>query len=316
MRSSPRWRSRCGSVLEFRKLSKSYAGTNALDEMTFSVPSGEVFGFLGPNGAGKTTAMRSIFGLIELDSGQVLYRGAQIGREQLQRFGYMPEERGLYPKMTVLDHLTYLARLHEVPARAAKERALELVEKLQISGGPGAKIESLSLGNSQRTQVAAALIHQPEVLILDEPFSSLDPLSIEIVKGMLEDYAQEGATVLFSSHQLELVEGFCKSVAIANQGRIVLAGAVEALTESQTRLVVRVREDPEGSFLEGLEGVSRRGSDSNGQRIEVQDDGAARMALEAAMAAGTVLRYDHVRRSLVEVFREAVESTQATGAGD
>ncbi len=303
-------------MLEFRKLSKSYAGTNALDEMTFSVPSGEVFGFLGPNGAGKTTAMRSIFGLIELDSGQVLYRGAQIGREQLQRFGYMPEERGLYPKMTVLDHLTYLARLHEVPARAAKERALELVEKLQISGGPGAKIESLSLGNSQRTQVAAALIHQPEVLILDEPFSSLDPLSIEIVKGMLEDYAQEGATVLFSSHQLELVEGFCKSVAIANQGRIVLAGAVEALTESQTRLVVRVREDPEGSFLEGLEGVSRRGSDSNGQRIEVQDDGAARMALEAAMAAGTVLRYDHVRRSLVEVFREAVESTQATGAGD
>ncbi|MDA8398394.1 MAG: ATP-binding cassette domain-containing protein [Actinomycetota bacterium] len=303
-------------MLEFRKLSKSYAGTNALDEMTFSVPSGEVFGFLGPNGAGKTTAMRSIFGLIELDSGQVLYRGAQIGREQLQRFGYMPEERGLYPKMTVLDHLTYLARLHEVPARAAKERALELVEKLQISGGPGAKIESLSLGNSQRTQVAAALIHQPEVLILDEPFSSLDPLSIEIVKGMLEDYAQEGATVLFSSHQLELVEGFCKSVAIANQGRIVLAGAVEALTESQTRLVVRVREDPEGSFLEGLEGVSRRGSDSNGQRIEVQDDGAARRALEAAMAAGTVLRYDHVRRSLVEVFREAVESTQATGAGD
>ncbi len=300
-------------MLEFRKLSKSYAGTNALDEMTFSVPSGEVFGFLGPNGAGKTTAMRSIFGLIELDSGQVLYRGAQIRREQLQRFGYMPEERGLYPKMTVLDHLTYLARLHEVPAGTAKERALELVDKLQISGGPGAKIESLSLGNSQRTQVAAALIHQPEVLILDEPFSSLDPLSIEIVKGMLEDYAREGATVLFSSHQLELVEGFCKRVAIANQGKIVLSGTVEALTESQTRLIVQVKDDPDGSYLEGLDGVSRRGADSNGQRIEVRDDEAARRVLESAMAAGTVIRYDHVRRSLVEVFREAVDSAQTAG---
>ncbi|MDA8385276.1 MAG: ATP-binding cassette domain-containing protein [Actinomycetota bacterium] len=303
-------------MLEFRELSKSYAGKKALDGMSFSVPCGEVVGFLGPNGAGKTTAMRSVFGLVELDSGQVIYQGGQIRPGQLQRFGYMPEERGLYPKMTVLAHLVYLARLHDVHAAEAKERALALVEKLEISGGPGAKIESLSLGNSQRTQVAAALIHQPEVLILDEPFSSLDPLSIEIVKGMLEEYAREGATVLFSSHQLELVEGFCKSVAIANQGRIVLAGAVEALTESQTRLVVRVREDPEGSYLEGLEGVSRLGSDPNGQRIEVQDDGAARRVLEAAMTAGTVLRYDHVRRSLVEVFREAVESTQATGAGD
>ena len=302
-------------MLEFLKLSKSYAGNKALDEMSFSVPSGEVFGFLGPNGAGKTTAMRSIFGLIELDSGEVLYQGGEIHPEQLQRFGYMPEERGLYPKMTVLDHLVYLARLHDVPAGEARKRALALVEKLQISGGPGAKIESLSLGNSQRTQVAAALIHQPEVLVLDEPFSSLDPLSIEIVKGMLEDYAREGATVLFSSHQLELVGGFCKSVAIANQGRIVLAGAVEALTESQTRLVVQVREDTEGAYLDGLEGITRLGADANGQRIEVRDDPAARRVLESAMAAGTVLRYDHVRRSLVEVFKEAVESTHSGQGG-
>ena len=293
-------------MLEFRQLVKTYPGKRALDDMSFSVPAGEVFGFLGPNGAGKTTAMRSIFGLVELDSGEVLYQQRTIGPAERQRFGYMPEERGLYPKMSVLDHLVYLARLHEVPAAEAKRRALALVETLQISGGPSAKIEALSLGNSQRAQVAAALIHRPEVLILDEPFSSLDPLSIDIVKGMLVDYALQGATVLFSSHQLELVEDFCRSVAIANQGRIVLSGRVDSLTESERLLVVSVREDPAGNYLEGMDGVSRVGADAGGQRIEVRDEGAARRVLEAAMRAGTVMRFDHVRRSLVEVFRQAV----------
>ena len=303
-------------MLEFRQLVKTYAGKRALDHMSFSVPAGEVFGFLGPNGAGKTTAMRSIFGLVELDSGEVLYQEKGIGPTERQRFGYMPEERGLYPKMTVLDHLVYLARLHDVSAAESKKRALALIEKLEISGGPGAKIESLSLGNSQRAQVAAALIHSPDVLVLDEPFSSLDPLSIDIVKGMLEDYALQGATVLFSSHQLELVEDFCQSVAIANLGRIVLSGRVDALTESEKLLVVSVKEDPAGAYLDGVDGISRIGADAGGQRIEVRDENAAQRVLEAAMKAGTVMRFDHVRRSLVEVFRQAVAApdTQQEGA--
>ncbi len=298
-------------VLEFRELEKSYGSTHALDSMSFVVPPGEVFGFLGPNGAGKTTAMRAIFSLVELESGSVVYNGNTLVRGDLAHFGYMPEERGLYPKMTVLEHLIYLGRLHEISKSQALGRARELIERLEIVGGGSAKIEALSLGNRQRTQIAAALIHQPDVLVLDEPFSGLDPLSVEVVREILSDYASRGRTVLFSSHQLELVEDFCQSVAIANHGHIVLSGSVAEITSTATILTVAVREDPRGDYLSSLAGLRRLDNGSAGQRVQVADDAQAQLVLQAAIGAGHVERFTFERRRLSEVFIEAVQGDNA-----
>ena len=293
-------------MLDFRELTKTFGSNIALDAMSFSVPAGEVFGFLGPNGAGKTTAMRAIFGLVKLDSGSVLYQSGALGRDKLTRFGYMPEERGLYPKMTVIEHLVYLARLHGVHRGDALGRARELVDRLEIAGGGFSKIESLSLGNRQRTQIAAALIHDPDVLVLDEPFSGLDPLSVGAVRAILSDYAKRGRTVLFSSHQLELVEDFCHSVAIANHGRIVASGAVAELTKTATVLAVGVREDPDGNFLKTIPDIKVLENTPTGQRVQVENDRDAQLVLRTAIEAGHLERYNFENRRLSEVFLAAV----------
>ncbi len=295
-------------MLDFRELTKTFGSTSALDAMSFAVPAGEVFGFLGPNGAGKTTAMRAIFGLVKLDSGSVLYQGRALGRDELTRFGYMPEERGLYPKMTVIEHLVYLARLHELSRGDALGKARELIDRLEIAGGGFSKIESLSLGNRQRTQIAAALIHEPDVLVLDEPFSGLDPLSVGAVRQILTDYAKRGRTVLFSSHQLELVEDFCHSVAIANRGRIVVSGSLAELTKTATVLAISVREDPDGNFLKTIPRIKVLESTSTGQRVQVEDDQDAQLVLRTAIEAGQLERYNFEDRRLSEVFLAAVEA--------
>ena len=221
-------------MLSFNGLTKIYGERSALDHLSFDVPPGVVFGFLGPNGAGKTTAMRAIFNLVKLDFGDVTYNGAPITKKLAKRFGYMPEERGLYSKMTVLDHLIYLARLHGVSASDAKSRATSLIEELEIKGGGSAKVESLSLGNQQRAQIAATLISEPELIVMDEPFSGLDPLSVEIVRRLLEDRARRGNYVLFSSHQLEVVEDMCEQVAIIDNGRLPAHSGCRGLQSKRT----------------------------------------------------------------------------------
>ena len=178
-------------------------------------------GFVGPNGAGKTTAMRIVLGVLEPDAGEVRWRGARVDAETRRRFGYMPEERGLYPKMRVLDHLVYLARLHGLGATDARSSALGAVETLGVADRRTDRVESLSLGNQQRVQLAAALVHRPDVLVLDEPFSGLDPVGVDVLSGVLRERADGGVPVVFSSHQLELVERLCESVVLIDHGRVV-----------------------------------------------------------------------------------------------
>ena len=187
-----------------------------------------MLGFLGPNGAGKTTTMRAIFGLVELDGGQVLWDGRPIGLAERLRFGYMPEERGLYPRMPVGEQIAYFGRLHGLDASAARAAAARWLERLGLAGRAAAKVEELSHGNQQRAQLAAALVHEPELLVLDEPFAGLDPVAVRTLAEILRGEAARGAAVLFSSHQLELVEDICEDVAIIDHGRIV-AGDVAAL---------------------------------------------------------------------------------------
>jgi ABC-2 type transport system ATP-binding protein len=196
-----------------------------------------MFGFVGPNGAGKTTTMRIVMGVLEPDAGDVRFNGAPPVRS---RFGYMPEERGLYPKMRVRAQLAYFAGLHGAPASAADT----WIERLGLTERAGDRVEELSLGNQQRVQLAVALVHEPDVLVLDEPFSGLDPLGVDVLSGVLNDYAATGVPVIFSSHQLELVERLCDAVAIIKDGRLVASGTVEELRGPGRKVVKEVIERP------------------------------------------------------------------------
>jgi ABC-2 type transport system ATP-binding protein len=217
-------------ALQLRDLRKRYGETVALDGVSFTVGEGEMFGFVGPNGAGKTTTMRIVLGVLAADSGSVTWRGGEIGAAERRRIGYMPEERGLYPKMRVRDQLVYMARLHgagEADAGAAADRWLE---RLGIAERGSDPVEALSLGNQQRVQLAVALVHEPDLLVLDEPFSGLDPDGVDALSGALtEEIRARGVPVIFSSHQLELVERLCDSVAIIAAGRIATSGRLEEL---------------------------------------------------------------------------------------
>lgn len=211
-------------MLEFDAASKRFGAVVALDACSFVARPGRLTGFLGSNGAGKTTAMRTVFGLVELDSGSVRWQGASIGPDQRRRFGYMPEERGLYPRMQVRDQLVYLGMLSGASRRGAGRSADTWLDRLGLSARANDPLDTLSHGNQQRVQLIAALANDPDLLVLDEPFSGLDPLAMASMSELLREAAADGATVLFSSHQLDLVEEMCEDVVIINAGHIVRAG--------------------------------------------------------------------------------------------
>jgi len=294
-------------MLELDGLVRHYGDVVALDDLSFTVPPGQVFGFLGPNGAGKTTAMRAVFGLVALQGGHVRWKGERVGAAQRRHFGYMPEERGLYPGMVVADQIEYLARLHGVAPVRARGAALEWLERLGVGDRATSKVEALSLGNQQRVQLAAALVHEPELVVLDEPLSGLDPVGVDAVSGVLEEQAAAGRGVLFSSHQLDLVEDLCQSVAIIDRGRLVASGTVEELTTGgRRRLVVKVGGDWAGAWARQVPGVTVSRVDGGAVRLVLDESTDPQAVLAAAMAAGSVEQFGFERRRLSEVFREAV----------
>lgn len=295
------------SVLELDGLTRRFGALTALDRLSFTVPSGEVVGFLGPNGAGKTTTMRAIFGLTDLDSGDVRWNGRRVGPAERRRFGYMPEERGLYPNMLVAEELEYLGRLHGMTASDAATATKRWLERLGVAGRASGKVESLSHGNQQRVQLAAALVHDPEVLVLDEPLAGLDPAAIEVIGQVLVEQAHTGRCVLFSSHQLDLVEDLCESVAIIDHGRLVASGSVDGLaTQGVRRLSVRVEGDRDGAWARAVPGVSVSEVQGGEVRLILANPTESDVVLDAARSAGRVTKFDFERRRLSEVFREAV----------
>ncbi len=296
-----------GGVLRLEGLRRAYGTINALDDLSFEVPSGDVVGFLGPNGAGKTTTMRAIFGLTDLDAGRVLWNGSPIGQAERRRFGYMPEERGLYPGMLVGEQVEYLARLHGLSAARAAEATTQWLERLDIVDRRNSKVETLSHGNQQRVQLAAALAHDPEVLVLDEPLSGLDPTGIDAIGRVLLDQARAGCCVLFSSHQLDQVEELCDRVTIIDHGRLVASGSVEELeTSGARRLQVRVEGDRTGEWARSLPGVSVSEVAGGVVRLVLDEAVDSEVVLAAAMQAGRVTEFSFARRRLSEIFREAL----------
>jgi ABC-2 type transport system ATP-binding protein len=215
--------------LELLGLTKRYGDLLALDDCSLTVQPGRVLGLLGPNGAGKTTAMRCIVGLVQPDHGEIRWAGAPIDRAARLRFGYMPEERGLYPKMQVRTQLEYLARLSGLDSRSAAASVARWLARLELEARGDTRVDALSHGNQQRVQLAAALVHDPVALVLDEPFAGLDPIGVEALSAVISELAAEGTAVLFSSHQLDLVEHVCQDVVIVDHGRVVMHGELDAL---------------------------------------------------------------------------------------
>jgi ABC-2 type transport system ATP-binding protein len=294
-------------MLRVEAIGKRFGQLTALDGCSFTVERGRMLGFLGPNGAGKTTTMRAIFGLVELDAGSVLWDGRPIGPAERLRFGYMPEERGLYPRMRVGDQLAYLGRLHGLDARAAHAAASEWLTRLGLAERLDAKVVELSHGNQQRAQLAAALVHTPELLVLDEPFAGLDPVAVRTLAQVLREQAARGVAVLFSSHQLDLVEEICEDVVIVDRGRIVADGNLDALKRASERRRIALRLDgaPPGWEPEtgGVDVVERANGDL---RLLVDRDVDPQAVLGAAEGAGSVVGFSYGPPSLAELFLELV----------
>ncbi|MDQ3574426.1 MAG: ATP-binding cassette domain-containing protein [Actinomycetota bacterium] len=295
-------------MLELQGLTRRYGDLVALDDLSFSVSAGQMFGFLGPNGAGKTTTLRTVLGLSQPDAGTVRWQGQLVGPEERLRFGYMPEERGLYPKMRVDEHITYLGRLHGLSAADASSAANGWLDRLGLGGRRNARVETLSQGNQQRVQLAAAVVHEPELLVLDEPFAGLDPVAVDTLAEVLAEKAAAGAGVLFSSHQLDLVEHLCQSVAIIHRGRLVTSGTVEDLTtRGFNRLAVEVGGDGTGAWARSLAGVRVLEGEGARLRLVLEAGIDPQLVLAAARKAGPVLHFGFERGRLSEVFRMAVE---------
>jgi ABC-2 type transport system ATP-binding protein len=241
-------------MLELSHLTKRYGDTVALDDCSFHVDKGRVLGFLGRNGAGKTTTMRSIFGLVELDGGRMRWNRGEVERETRFRFGYMPEERGLYPRMTVEDQLVYFGRLRRLDAATSRKQAERWMTRLDIAGRRDSPVDSLSHGNQQKVQLAVSLVGDPELLVLDEPFSGLDPIAVGVLSSVIRERAAEGTAVVFSSHQLDLVGGVCDDIAVITKGHVVLEGDLDELRRDAPSRVLelRLRHEPEGAWAAGL----------------------------------------------------------------
>ena len=298
-------------MLELIGLSRRFGDIVALDDVSFVVPTGAIVGFVGPNGAGKTTAMRIALGVLQPDAGEVRWRGQRVDAAMRRRFGYMPEERGLYPKMRVLDQLVYLARLHGLGPADARRRAAEAVELMGVQVRSKDRLEKLSLGNQQRVQLAAALVHEPDVLILDEPFSGLDPVGVDALSAILRSQAdQRGVPVVFSSHQLELVERLCDAVVLIDHGSIVAEGKIEQLRASRSRRLIRIEiTGAEQGWWEVVPGVALVESLPQESGVfELSEDADDQRLLDIARRAGQIHLFAPVHATLAELFREVVRA--------
>ncbi|WP_439656823.1 ABC transporter ATP-binding protein [Lentzea sp. HUAS TT2] len=289
-------------MLTVRGISRSFGDHKVLDEVSFDVRPGRMTGFLGANGSGKTTTMRIVLGVLAAHGGTVSWQGTEVGPQNRPDFGYMPEERGLYPKMKVRDQITWLARLHGVDRETAQRNTDELLADLELTERAGDRLEELSLGNQQRVQIAAALVHDPAVLILDEPFSGLDPIAVETVLDVLRKRAASGVPVLFSSHQLAIVERLCDDVVIISKGRVVANGSREELRARHAGRRYEIVVEQDAGWVRDVPGVTILELDGPRAVFEAEPQ----QVLRAALDRGEVRSFTPVVPTLDEIFREVI----------
>ncbi|CAM3041495.1 ATP-binding cassette domain-containing protein [Saccharomonospora xinjiangensis] len=293
-------------MLTVTSVSRRFGETRVLDDVSFEVRPGRMTGFLGANGAGKTTMMRIILGVLAAHGGSVTWNGEPVSPALRQRFGYMPEERGLYPKMKIAEQVAWLGQLHGLDRDTARRNTEALLDQLDLTERMNDKLEDLSLGNQQRVQVAAALVHDPVLLILDEPFSGLDPIAIEVVLGVLRERAARGVPVLFSSHQLAIVERLCDDLVIISGGVIAASGDREALRHRYGTQRWEIVVDSDAGWLRDIEGVRMIDLDGPRALFELGDGTSDQDVLRAALDKGAVRGFTPVLPSLDEIFKEAI----------
>jgi ABC-2 type transport system ATP-binding protein len=297
-------------VLELANVSKRYGEVAALADCSFRVLPGRLTGFVGPNGAGKTTAMRTVFGLVTPDAGTVRWQGHVVTEPDRRHFGYMPEERGLYPRMRVADQLVHLGRLSGLGTASATREADRWLDALGLADRKTSRLDDLSHGNQQRVQLAAALVHSPDLLVLDEPFSGLDPIAMDAMSALLSGLAHDGAAVLFSSHQLDVVEHLCEDVVVIDHGRVIVAGDLDAIREtaSDRYLDVTVARDPERLLhLTDAAVVAH-----DGDRVRLRIPRHIDPVRLVAGLGGDVVRLTYEPPTLSELFRAAVSGQAPT----
>ncbi|MFD7655963.1 ABC transporter ATP-binding protein [Actinosynnema sp. NPDC059797] len=292
-------------MLTVKAISRSFGDHRVLHDVTFDVRPGRMTGFLGANGSGKTTTMRIVLGVLAPQGGEVTWNGRPLTAGTRPSFGYMPEERGLYPKMAVADQIAWLGRLHGLDRATARANTDRLLDRLDLTERAGDRLEELSLGNQQRVQIAAALVHDPEVLVLDEPFSGLDPIAVDVVLGVLRERAAAGVPVLFSSHQLALVEQLCDDVVIISGGRVTASGTREELRERYGTKRHELVVSSDAGWVRDLPGV--RVVELDGPRVVFElDGGDDQGVLRAALERGAVRSFSPVVPTLDEIFKEAM----------
>ena len=297
-------------------LRKQFGPVVALDGLSFDVPRGQVFGFLGANGAGKTTTMRILLGVLRADAGTVTWDGRDSSTLARTTWGYLPEERGLYPRMTVLDQLAFFAGLYGVPRDQARRIGLEWLTRFRVPEFADRKADELSKGNQQKVQFLAAVLHDPDVLLLDEPFTGLDPVNVALLREAFLELRDRGKTIIFSTHQMEMAESLCESLAIVDRGKVVVGGALRDVKRSLGRQVVKISvSDHRLAFMAGVQGakVIRWGVEQS--EIELEPGVEPAVILRAAVESGAEVRHFEIADpSLEQIFIDHVGQASASNA--
>lgn len=298
-------------TVELEGVQKNYDQFVAVDKLSFKIEQGSVFGLLGPNGAGKTSTIRMMIGITAPDSGTITVFGRPFGRECLQKVGYLPEERGLYKKMKMLDQLVFLGELHGIPAAMARERAIEWCNRLEISEKLASKVEELSKGMQQKIQFIAALLHDPDFIIMDEPFAGLDPVNSDLLKNVLLDLKKRGKTILFSTHRMDQVEKLCESICLINRGKAVLQGNLKQIKAQYGKNTVQVQYEGNGNFLNGNPLVQSFTDYGNHVDVQLAKGADPQQLLRAAMEHSRVNKFEVMEPPLEQIFIDVVGKTDA-----
>jgi ABC-2 type transport system ATP-binding protein len=288
--------------LELDRVRKSYDGIIAVDNLSLTIAPGTIYGLLGPNGAGKTSAIRMMIGILLPDSGAIRLFGAPLDRLATRRIGYLPEERGLYRKMTVADNLSFIGELAGLSARDARTRAREWSRRLEIDARLDRKVEELSKGMQQKVQFMAALLHEPELLVMDEPFAGLDPVNANELKDILLALKREGRSILLSTHRMDQAEKLCDEVCLINRGAAVLCGSLRQAKSAGGRRSISIELESSVAFLGGSPMVEQFNDFGNYAELTLRESADSQEFLRAAMAQGRVLRFEVREPSLEEIF--------------
>lgn len=298
-------------MLNIEQVTKKFNDHIAVDDLSLVIPEQELFGFLGGNGAGKTTTFRMMLGLLDPTAGKIEWNGKSISYQESHLIGYLPEERGLYPKLKVKEQLIYLGKLRGMKAEDALKELEKWLERFEISHYLDKKVEELSKGNQQKIQFISAVLHRPRLLILDEPFSGLDPINVEMLKEAVLDIKAEGTSIVFSSHQMEHVEELCENVCILRKGKAVVQGNLQDIKRSFGRKSLIIHATGDLSFLESFEGVLTYRATANGCILQITDEASSQAILAAIEGRHFVRKFELEEPTLNDIFIAKVGETYA-----